>query len=180
MNFPTESDLNFVSGFATFRFFTFLRMVVWLLSVIFNISRFYSVITPLCGILTLLLNFFLTFFELLLLRCLRSLCSVCWSLLSSLFNTRSVQLTSDNSVSNTQVLYSSTSEEYHWVLLQVVTFTRDVCCNFKTVSKSNSGNLSNSWVRLLRSLCGHLGAYTSLEWGVVVDRLVLENVKASS
>jgi len=53
------------------------------------------------------------------------------SALLSVIYAGSVESTTYNMVSNTRkVFHPSTPDKYNTVLLKVVTFTRNVCCNF--------------------------------------------------
>ncbi len=66
------------------------------------------------------------------------------------------------------------------MLLEVVTLTRDVGRDFHAVREAHAGNLTNSRVRLARSLRGDLGADTALERGWVEGRAVLKMVEATT
>lgn len=65
------------------------------------------------------------------------------------------------------------------MLLEVVTLTWDVGSNLETVREANTSNLTDSRVRLLRSLCGYLRANASLKWRRVEGWSVLERVEAA-
>ncbi len=77
-----------------------------------------------------------------------------------------------------QVTNTSTTDKNNGVLLKVMTDTGDVAGCFHTVGKSYSCDLTESRVRLLGSRSGNLGAYASSLRCRLVDRLVLESVKA--
>ena len=89
----------------------------------------------------------------LFLSCFRAFCAVFGTSLHSVCYTSCIQSTSNDVVTYTRkVFYSTASDQNNGVFLQVVAFTGDICCNFDTVGQTNSGNFSQSRVRLLR--CG--------------------------
>ena len=74
---------------------------------------------------------------------LRSLGAVLGASLQSVSNACGIESSSDDMVSYTrEVLNSAASDEYHAVLLEVMTDTRDVSGYFDTISQTYSGNLS--------------------------------------
>src|SRR5688572_3446900 len=83
--------------------------------------------------------------------------------LSALLYSLSIKHTAHNSIAYADVFHFSTSKQYHGVFLKIVAFAWDICCNFHTVCKANSGDLSDSRVWLLWSLGCNLRAHTSLE-----------------
>jgi len=66
---------------------------------------------------------------------------------------RCVEGTADNVVANTgKVANATTADEDHGVLLKVVAFTADVCGDLLSVREADTGDLTQSRVRLLRRL----------------------------
>ena len=63
------------------------------------------------------------------------------------------------------------------MLLKCVSDARNVRRDFIVVRESDSGNLSNSRVRLTRSLRGHARAHTSLERRIVGVRSILYRIE---
>lgn len=65
------------------------------------------------------------------------------------------------------------------MFLEVMTFTWDICSDFETIREADSGDLSNSGVRLLRSLCCNLDTYTTLEWRRHESWSVLDSIECT-
>ena len=108
---------------------------------------------------------------------LRLLCTVLGTSLLTVSNSCSIQSTTNDVVTGTgQVLYSSASNENHAMLLKVVTFTGNVAGYFNTVRKTNSGDLTQSGVRLLRGSCLNSGAYASLLRSGFIRCLLVQRV----
>ncbi len=117
--------------------------------------------------------------EKLFLACFCFLCTVKRTALVSLGNALSIQCSSDDVVTYTgKVSYTTASDKNNRVLLQVVADTRDVTSSLKTVYELNSGDLSDSGVRLLRCSCGYLCTYTSLLRRALVGGTLLYRVVA--
>ena len=82
---------------------------------------------------------------------LRSLSAVFGAGLFSVGYACSIQCTSDDMISGTrQVPNSSYTDQNNAVILKVVSLSRNVACYLDAVGKTNSGDLSKSWVRFLR------------------------------
>jgi hypothetical protein len=64
------------------------------------------------------------------------------------------------------------------MLLKVVSFTRDIAGHFNSVRKTNSGDLSQSRVRLLRGSRLHCGTYATLLRSGDVRCLLVKGVVA--
>ena len=60
-----------------------------------------------------------------------------------------------------------------------MTHTRDIGSNFHTIGETNSGNLTNSRVRLLGGFGGYFSGYTTLEGRVIENRSVLESIETA-
>ena len=81
----------------------------------------------------------------LLLSGLRTLSTVLRTALSTVSNTSSIECTANDVVTYTRkVLYTTTTYEYDAVLLQVVTFTRDVRVDLLRVSQTYTSYLTHS------------------------------------
>jgi hypothetical protein len=65
------------------------------------------------------------------------------------------------------------------VFLEVVADSWDVSSDFHAVSEANSGDLSESRVRLLRGSSRDFDANASFKWRWVENWPVLEDIKAS-
>src|SRR4030042_3700476 len=89
----------------------------------------------------------------LLLRCF---CSIFTSALFAVGHTGTVKHAANNMIPNArQIPYSASANCNGAVLLQVVVDTRYVSCNFLAVSQSDTGDFSQSGVRLF----GRLSSY---------------------
>ena len=66
------------------------------------------------------------------------------------------------------------------MLLQVVAFTWNVACYFDSVWKTNSGDLSQRWVRFLRGCSLNSCTNTTLLWRRCLSRLLLKRVVTST
>lgn len=114
-----------------------------------------------------------------LLLFLRSLCTVLGASLKTTVHTLSIKCTSDDVVSCTRkVSYSSASNQNNAVFLKIVADARNVSCYLDTVCQSNSGNLSQCRVRLLRCSGSYCRANASLLRGTLVRCLFLQGVQA--
>lgn len=76
-------------------------------------------------------------------RLLTFLCSVETAALLTAVHTLRIQNTANDVVTHTwKVLYTATADENHGVLLQVVTFSWNICRNFHTVGKAHLRNFA--------------------------------------
>ena len=76
---------------------------------------------------------------------LRSLCAVLGTSLESVVNSGCIKSSSDDVISHTgEVLNTAASDKNYAVFLEVVSDSGNVSCNFDTIGKSYSGNLSKS------------------------------------
>ena len=101
--------------------------------------------------------------EELLLSGLGTLCTVLRTALCTVGNTGSIECTANDVVTNTRkVLYTTTADKHHGVLLEVVTFAGDVGRYFHAVDEADTANLTKSRVRLLRRGGVHTGAHATL------------------
>ena len=108
---------------------------------------------------------------------LRSLCAVLGTALHTVGNTLSVESTTDDVVTYTrQVANSTAADEDYRVLLEIVTNTRDVARNLKTVGQRYSCKLTKCRVRLLRGRSFYSCANSSLLRRIIVCRLTLHRV----
>lgn len=98
--------------------------------------------------------------------------------LAASFYTCGVEHPAHYGVSETDVLHATATEKHDRVFLEVVTDAWNVCGDFHTVGKSNTSDLSDCGVRLLRGLGSNLDAYASLERREEISRLVGKNVEA--
>ncbi|MDB5266712.1 MAG: hypothetical protein JWN89_527 [Parcubacteria group bacterium] len=112
-----------------------------------------------------------------LLPCLRSLGSVSASRLASLVYALGVEKPSNDGIADSEVLDASSADNDHRVLLEVVAHARDVGGHFRAVREADTGDLSDSRVRLLWGLGGHLGADASLERRVKEYGSVLDGIE---
>lgn len=68
-------------------------------------------------------------------------------------------------IANTRkILYTSTTDENDRVLLEVVSNTRDVSCNFNSIAQANTSNLAKSRIRLFRSDSHNTCANATFLW----------------
>ena len=65
------------------------------------------------------------------------------------------------------------------MFLEVVAHARDVCGDFDAVRETDTGDLADSRVRLLRGLSRDFHAYTTLEWSREKHRSVLDRVECA-
>ena len=65
------------------------------------------------------------------------------------------------------------------MLLEIVANARDVGRYFHAVGQADSGDLSDSGVRLFRSLGSNFGSYAALERRIIKYRSVLFGIKAT-
>ncbi|SDF18725.1 hypothetical protein SAMN04487996_109160 [Dyadobacter soli] len=90
----------------------------------------------------------------------RALSTVFRTTLFTSVNTRSIQCTTDDVVTNTwQILHTTTADQYDRVLLQVVAFTWNVGIHLLVVRKTNTRYLTKCGVRFLRRSSVHPGAH---------------------
>lgn len=67
-------------------------------------------------------------------------------------NTKSILRTTNDVIADTRkILNTSTADKDDRVLLQIVSDTGDVSCNFNSVAQANTSNFAKSRIRLLRS-----------------------------
>jgi hypothetical protein len=71
---------------------------------------------------------------------------------------------------------TTTTYEHYCVLLEVVTFTANVCPNFLTVGKANTSDLTQSGVWFLWGFGSYLNADTTLEWSGLLVVTSLERI----
>jgi hypothetical protein len=82
---------------------------------------------------------------------LRTLGAVLGASLATLGDAGGIERTADGVVTHTrQILHSTTADQDHGVLLQIMAFTTDVADDLFLVGQANLGNLAESRVRLLR------------------------------
>ncbi|ATD37007.1 hypothetical protein WH06_17080 [Aeromonas salmonicida subsp. salmonicida] len=88
----------------------------------------------------------------------RTLHAILGASLLTVFNTGTVQRTTNGVVTNTwQVFYTTATDQHNGVLLQVVTFTTDIGGDFEAVGQTYTAYFTQCRVRLLRGG----GIYTS-------------------
>jgi len=109
----------------------------------------------------------------------RLLSTVTRATTATLLNTRGVEATAHDGVLHADVLHATTAKHDHRMLLEVVTFTRNIRGNFHAVCKTNTSDFTDSRVRFARSLGGHFRAHATLEWGRVERRTVFQVVEAT-
>ena len=86
-----------------------------------------------------------------LLSSFRPLSAVFGTSLLAVCNACCIQCAADDVISGTgQILNSSASDQNNTVLLQIVPFAGDVGCNFDSIGKTYSGDLTKCRIRLLR------------------------------
>ena len=76
-----------------------------------------------------------------------------------------------------EILNTSASDEDNAVLLELVSDSGNISCNFVTVGKSYSGYLTHSGVRLLRGRCSYCCADASLLGSGNICRSLLQSVE---
>src|SRR5690606_1181482 len=82
---------------------------------------------------------------------LRPLGAVLGTALTPVLHALGVERAANDVIAHTgKILHAATTDHDDRVLLQVMTFTRDIAGNFKAVGKANTGNLTKGRVRLLR------------------------------
>ena len=77
-----------------------------------------------------------------------------------------------------KILHTAATDHHDRVLLKIVALTGNVGSHLHTVGESDSGDLSQCRVRLLRGSGLHCGADASLLGSGLVDGLLLERVEA--
>ena len=98
----------------------------------------------------------------LLLLSLRTLSTVLGTTLGTAGNTSGIQCTTYDVITYTgEVLHTTAANQHDAVLLQVVTLTGNVTVDFLLVSQTNTGYLTHSRIRLLRSRCVDTNAYAA-------------------
>lgn len=112
--------------------------------------------------------------------CLWLLCSVLRATTATLIETCGVETTTDDSVLDADVLHATTTEHNNRVLLEVVALSGDVSSYFHLVREANTGDLTDSRVRLTGGLRSHLHAHATLERRRVERWAVLEGVEATT
>lgn len=112
--------------------------------------------------------------------CLRALSSVARTAAATGLYSGRIELSTDDSIANTDVLNATSAQKYDRVLLEVVSLAWDVGSDFHAVSKADTGNLADSRVRLARGLGGHLGADAALKRCWIEGRAVFECIKATA
>ena len=115
-----------------------------------------------------------------LLSSFRPLSAVFGTSLLAVCNACCIQCAADDVISGTgQILNSSASDQNNTVLLQIVPFAGDVGCNFDSIGKTYSGDLTKSRIRLLR--CSRLDccADTALLRSTDSDGTLAQGVEAS-
>ncbi len=110
---------------------------------------------------------------------LRSLGAILTASFHSFINASCIQNSTDNSVTEVYILYTTSTEKHNGVFLKGVTDTRDVGRNFHTIGKTYAGDLSDSGVWLTGSLCGYLSTNASFKWREEFYWSVFQNVKGS-
>src|SRR5262249_34204781 len=81
----------------------------------------------------------------------------------AVLHTLRVERAADDVVTHArQVLHTTTANEHHRVLLQRVTFARDVCGDFDLIGETDASDFAECGVRLLRGDGTHLGADATL------------------
>lgn len=110
---------------------------------------------------------------------LRLLSTITGTTAAALLDTCGVELTAHNGVLDTNILHTTATYKYDGVLLKVVALTWDVGGNFLAVGEANTGNLTDSGVRLAGGLSGHLRADAALERRSVEGRAVLKRVETT-
>ena len=98
-----------------------------------------------------------------LFSCLRLFVAVLASTFSALFDACRIENSTNYCIAETYIFDATATEEDYRVLLEIVTFTRNIGSDFHTVRKTNAGDFADSRVRLFRSLGGDFDAYTTLE-----------------
>ncbi len=78
-----------------------------------------------------------------------------------------------------QIFNSSASDQNNTVLLQIVPFAGDVGCNFDSIGKTNSGDLTKRRIRLLGSCRLDCCADTALLRSTDSDGTLAQGVEAS-
>lgn len=78
-----------------------------------------------------------------LLSCFGLLGSVERTPAASLFKTRSVELATDDSIAQTDVLHAAAAHQDDRVLLKVVPLAGNICGDFHAVGESNASNLTD-------------------------------------
>ena len=110
---------------------------------------------------------------------LGSLCAVLGTALVTVCNALCVQRTADDVVTNTgEVTYTAASDKDDGVLLKVVSDAGDIGGCLDTVGQTDSRDLTQSGVRLLRGSRGNLGANASLLRVALVRHRVGQRVEA--
>ena len=90
------------------------------------------------------------------------LCAVARTSLLAITNTRGVERSADDLVTNTrEVLHTTTTNKHDTVLLEVVALTWNVSGDFDAGRKTNTADLAKRRVRLLRSRGVHTSAHAT-------------------
>merc|ERR1711967_110678 len=92
--------------------------------------------------------------------CLRFLCSILGTACDPVAHTTKIHSTSDQMVLHTgAILRSASSDQYHRMLLYVVSFSWNVCRNDRPTAQPYPSNFPLSRVGLLRLCCSHTQAH---------------------
>ncbi|GAD05015.1 hypothetical protein PORCRE_712 [Porphyromonas crevioricanis JCM 15906] len=96
---------------------------------------------------------------------LRTLSPILRSALRTAVHTCGIQSPANNVITHTwQVFYTTSTHQHNAVLLQVVTFARDVDIYFFAVCQAHTSHLAHSRIWLLRGSCVHTHTHTSTLW----------------
>ena len=83
--------------------------------------------------------------------------------LPTIFDAQGVERSPDNMVANTgQVLHSTATHEHNRVLLQCVSFSRNIGSDLDLIRQTNASHLPQRRVRFLRRLCSNLRTNAAL------------------
>ncbi|AEI46021.1 hypothetical protein KNP414_07527 [Paenibacillus mucilaginosus KNP414] len=118
-------------------------------------------------------------FDRLLLLHFRTLRAVLGTSLLTVVHTCCIQRTTNDVVTYTRkVLYTTAADQYYAVLLQVVSDTRNISCNFNTVSQTNTRILTKSGVRLLWRHRTYTSTHTAFLWRADIRRFSFQSIEA--
>ena len=107
------------------------------------------------------------------------LCAIFGTGLHTTLNALGIQSAADDVITYTgQVLYTAAADHNYRVFLQRMTYAGDVSGHFVTIGQTDTGDLTQCGVGLLRSRSTDCGADASLLGGTEVGLLVLESVQA--
>ena len=98
---------------------------------------------------------------------------------AALLDTGRIELTAHDGVLDADVLHAAAAQKYDRVFLERVPLAWDVGRYLHAICQADTGNLTDSGVRLSRGLGGHLRTHSSLKGRRVEGRAIRERVETA-